>query len=65
MSQFVMSRRLFAGVPVIMATATVPLAEPSQPRRVVAFGRLSRCAGQVMVSDQLADLNTAPARAGR
>ncbi|MEY9893208.1 hypothetical protein ABIA31_006886 [Catenulispora sp. MAP5-51] len=65
MSQFVMSRRVFAGIPVIMATATVPLAEPSQPRRIVAFGQISRRGGQVVVSDRITGLNTAPARAGR
>ena len=54
MSQFVMSRRMFAGVPVIMATATVPLAEPSQPRHIVAFGQISRRGGRVVISDRLA-----------
>ena len=65
MSQFVMTRRVFAGVPVIMATATVPLAEPNQLRRVVASGRITRRGGQVMISDRLAALRPAPARAGR
>lgn len=65
MSQFVMTRRVFAGVPVIMATAPVPLAEPNQLRRVVASGRITRRGGQIMISDALAGMRTAPARAGR
>ena len=55
MSQFVMSRREFAGVMVVMATPAVPLSEPDQPRRVVALGRISRRGGLVAVSDRLAD----------
>lgn len=65
MSQFVMSRRVFAGVRVIVAPATGPLAEPKQPRRVVAVGRISRRGGQVMISDRLSGLNTASTLAGR
>lgn len=65
MSQFVMSRSVFAGVRVIVAPATVPLAEPNQPRRVIAVGRISRRGGQVMISDRLSGLNTASTLAGR
>lgn len=64
-SQFVMPRRNSAGVLVIVATATVPLTEPSQPRRIVAVGRISRHGGRVVISARLAGLNTAPARVGR
>jgi hypothetical protein len=62
--QFVMSRREFAGVVVIMATAALPLASPDQSRRVVALGRISRRGGQVVVSDRLAGPNAHPAVAG-
>lgn len=53
MSQLIMSRREFAGVPVTMTTVAAPLPEPDQPRRVVALGWISRNGGQVTVSDQL------------
>lgn len=65
MSQFVMSRREFAGVVVNMATAAIPFAEPGQSRRVVALGRISRDGGQVAISSHLADVNAAPSTAGR
>ncbi|WP_194909684.1 hypothetical protein [Catenulispora rubra] len=65
MSQFVMCRRVFAGVMVIVAMATSPVAEPHEPRRVVALGRISRRGGQVTISDRLAALNAASAQAGR
>ena len=64
MSQFVMSRREFGGVVVSMATATTPLAERDQPRRVVALGWISRHGGQMAVSGHLADPDVAPAKAG-
>ncbi|MEZ0109272.1 hypothetical protein ABH920_003282 [Catenulispora sp. EB89] len=65
MSQFVMSRRMFAGVVVIVAMVTSPFAEPHEPRRVVALGRISRRGGQITISDRLVGLNVAPATAGR
>jgi len=64
-SQFVMCRRMFAGVMVIVAMATSPIAEPHEPRRVVALGRISRRGGQITISDRLVGLNVAPATAGR
>lgn len=64
MSQFVMSRREFAGVVVIMTTAATPVTGPDQPRRVVALGQISRCGGKVVVSERLAGLNVAPAAVG-
>lgn len=63
MSQLVMSRREFAGVPVTMTTAPAPRHEPDQSRRVVALGWISRNGGQVTISDHLA--GGAGARAGR
>lgn len=65
MSQFVMSRREFAGAVVIVATANDPFAGPDQPRRVVALGRISRNGGQVIISDRLARRKVAPAKGGR
>ncbi|MEY9857991.1 hypothetical protein ABH935_003604 [Catenulispora sp. GAS73] len=65
MSQFVMLRRAFAGVVVLMATATVPLVEPDQPRRAVAFGRISRRSDQVTISDLLARPDAASIVVGR
>lgn len=65
MSQFVMSRREFAGVVVVMATPAIPLSGPDQPRRVVARGRLSRRGGLVTVSDRLVELDAAAVTAGR
>jgi hypothetical protein len=64
-SQFVMSRRRFAGVVVVVAVTAVPLLEPEQPRRVVALGRISRRGGLVAVSDRLAGPSAAPVTAGR
>lgn len=65
MSQFVMSRREFAGVVVSMATAAVLVAEPDSPRRLVALGWISRRGGQVAISGRLAGPDTAPAVGGR
>lgn len=65
MSQFVMSRREFAGVVVSVVTATTPFVEPDQQRRVVALGWISRYGGQVTISGNLADQDAAPAKAGR
>lgn len=59
MSQFVMSRREFAGVVVSMATAATSLVEPDQRRRVVALGRISRHGGQVAISGCLAEADIA------
>jgi hypothetical protein len=53
MSQLIISRREFAGVPVTMTTAATPLPEPDEPRRVVALGWISRSGGQVTISDRL------------
>ena len=64
MPQFVMSRREFDGVVVSMVTA-IPLAEPDQPRRVVALGWISRHGGQVAISGGLVGHDAAPAKAGR
>ena len=61
MSQLIMSRREFAGVPITMTTAATPLPEPDQPRRVVALGWISRNSGQVTVSDQLTGPVSTPA----
>ncbi|MBS2966382.1 hypothetical protein KGA66_25295 [Actinocrinis puniceicyclus] len=60
MSQLVMSRRKFAGVPVTMTTVA-PLPEPNQPRRIGALGWISRNSGQVIVSDRLIRSVAAPA----
>lgn len=62
MSQLVLSRREFAGVPVTMTTIA-PLPEPNQPRRIVALGRISRSGGQVTISDRL--IGSAATPAGR
>ncbi|MBS2546956.1 hypothetical protein KGQ19_08750 [Catenulispora sp. NL8] len=64
MSQFVMSRREFAGVVVGMVTASIP-EDPDQPRRVVALGRISRNGGRVAISGHLVGQYVAPAEAGR
>ena len=61
MSQLIMSRREFAGVPVVMTTAATPLPEPDEPRRVVALGWISSNGGQVMISDQLTGPVSTPA----
>ena len=53
MPQLIMSRREFAGVPITMTTAAVPLHQPDQPRRVVALGWISRHGGHVTVSERL------------
>lgn len=64
MPHFTMSRRKFAGVPVIATTATTPLpAAPHGSRRAVALGRLPRYVGQVAIPGQLA--GAAAPRAGR
>jgi hypothetical protein len=55
MPQLIMSRRAFAGVPVAMTIAVMPLPKPDQPRRVVALGWISRNGGQITVSSQLAE----------
>lgn len=60
MSQLVMSRCEFAGVPVTM-TAVAQFPDPDQPRRVVALGWISRSGGQVTVSDRLFGSVAAPA----
>ncbi|MBR7827585.1 hypothetical protein KDK95_14800 [Actinospica sp. MGRD01-02] len=61
MPQLTMSRRKFAGVPVIMTTAAAPPpGVRSESRQLVALGWLSRTAGQVTVFGQLADRNSPP-----
>lgn len=61
MSQLVTSRLEFAGVPTTLITAARLQVDPNQPRRVVAFGRLSRHTDQVAISDRLANANRTPA----
>lgn len=60
MSELIMSRREFAGVPVTMTTVA-PFTEPDQPRRVVALGWISRNGGQVTISDRLIGAVATPA----
>ena len=60
MPQFVMSRRAFAGAPVALTTVDMPQHEPSEPRRVVALGWISRNGEHITISGKLAS-STDPA----
>jgi hypothetical protein len=62
MPQLVTSRREFAAVLVTLTTGTAPQPEPHQPRRIVAFGWISRNGGQVIVCDRLANSTAAAGR---
>jgi hypothetical protein len=60
MSQLIVSRREFAGVPVTVTTVA-RLPEPEQPRRIVALGWISRSGGKVTISGRLIGYVATPA----